>query len=44
LLIAFEKAPVLLLWGSFLFPIYYFALTFAFYIAGISRKPSTPAY
>lgn len=44
LLITFEQAPALLLWGSILFPIYYFALTLYLYVAGVSRRPSKPAY
>jgi len=44
LLITFEQAPTLLLWGSFAFPVYYFVLTFVFHVVGISRQPSAPAY
>ncbi len=44
LLITFDRAPLWLLWGSFLFPVYYFSLTFYLYATGISRKESGPAY
>lgn len=44
LLITFDRAPALLLWGSFLFPVYYLALTFYLYATGESRRESAPAY
>lgn len=44
LIITFEQAPSPLLWGSLLFPVYYFGLTFYLYSSGKSRGASAPAH